>query len=363
MIPVYRPWLTSLEKKYVNEALGSTWIANGKFIDKAEELFADFIGVNHCVLTTSGTTALHLALRALDSSSYLRHFGITAIPNITFIATAFASSYDSRPIKFVDIDPNTWNMDLDELDELCSQQPVSTVIPVHLYGNPVDMEGLIELQKKHGFNIIEDACEAIGAEIKGKKAGAWGEIACFSFYANKTFSAGEGGALVTDDKDLADRARLLRGQAQDPNKRYWHIDIGYNYRITNIQAAILCAQIERSKEILAEKERVANRYLKNLEGHCKFQTVLDGHKHSYWLISIELTHPYEKIAHIMKEGGVETRKIFFPITEMPPYTEQNFDYYPNSEKLSKFGMSLPSYPELSNQEIDSVCDLLKLALT
>lgn len=366
-IPVYKPWLTKLEKKYVNEALDSSWISStGKFVNKAEELFADFIGTKHCVVTTSGTTALHLCFRALDiqknkpGGDFRPSLGIVVIPNITFIATAFAASYDQRYIRFVDVDPDTWNINVDHLEEILKQEVIDFVVPVHLYGNPCDMDRLLKLQEKYRFKIIEDACESLGASISGKLTGSLGDVACFSFYGNKSLTCGEGGALVTDDDDLAATARLLRGQAQDPNKRYWHIELGYNYRLTNMQAAILCGQLERADEILDRKDVIAERYQKALGSYFEFQKVLDGHKHSNWLITLKLPVPYEKVAPLMQQRGVDTRKIFYPITEMPYYKSSKD--FPISKELSEYGISLPSFPELTNAEIDHVCESLLLAV-
>lgn len=359
MIPVYQPWLTDLEKKYANEALDSSWISStGKFIDKAEELFAEFIGVKHCIVTTSGTTALHLCLRALDLPHYhgdTRNtpHGLIAIPNTTFVATAFAADYDRRPIEFIDADSETWNINLDILEKQLEQGcQYHAVIPVHLYGNPCNMWRLKNLQDQYGFKIVEDACESLGATIDGRKTGTFGDISCFSFYANKTLASGEGGAVVTDNDQLAYQARLLRGQAQDV-KRYWHVDIGYNYRMTNVQAAILCAQLERADEILSEKERVSERYRKALGSHFKFQKVLPGHQHSSWLTTLELPVEQSRVALQMAQREIDTRKVFYPISEMPPYSTQQTG--PVAKRLSEHGISLPSYPQLTNKQIDFIC--------
>lgn len=349
MIPVYRPWLTDLEKSYVTEAVESTWISStGKFIDRAEELFAEFVGVKHCVLASSGTTALHLCLKAAGLKE-----GIIISPNLTFAATAFAASYLGRKIEFVDSNPSTWNIDVDQVEKLCKTTKVAAVVPVHLYGNPADMKRLKQLQDEYGFALIEDACESIDAKIDSQKTGTWSDLACFSFYGNKTLSCGEGGAVTTNSQELADRARLFRGQAMDPNKRYWHVDIGHNYRMTNMQAAVLTAQLERADEILAEKRRVAARYLSNLDGLVKFQKVFSGHEHSYWLISVETEYKFEALAPKMRQRGVDVRPIFYPMTDMPPYYQPGVS--PIAHHLSTHGISLPSYPTLTNSEIDKVC--------
>jgi len=360
MIPVYQPWLTDLEKKYLNEAIDSSWISStGKFVNKAEEMFADFIGVKHCVVTTSGTTALHLCLRALDLPHYdgdtrLNPSGTIGIPDTTFVATAFAASYDKRPVELIPTDPLTWNLDIDWLEKrLEDGYRYHAIVPVHLYGNPCDMERLQELAKTYKFKLIEDACESLGATIRGKKTGAWSDVACFSFYGNKSFTCGEGGALVTDDDALAHRAAMLRGQAQDPCKRYWHVDVGYNYRMTNMQAAVLCGQLERADEILQEKERVAKRYLNALQGHFKSQKILPTHTHSNWIVSLELPVEQPAVTDLMRQRGIDTRKVFYPLSAMPPY--QFHDTHPVAEHLSKYGISLPSYPQLTNEEVDFIC--------
>lgn len=364
MIPVYKPWLTDLEKKYVNEAIESSWISStGKYVDRAEKLFADFVGTKHCIVATSGTTALHLAIRALE----LEEGSTVVIPNSTFAATGFAPAYERLNLAFADISPRTWNIDPYEVKRHCLSKNVSAVIPVHLYGNPADMSALLDLQKEFGFKIIEDACESLGATIDGKMTGSLGDAGCFSFYGNKTFTCGEGGALVTNDDHVAARARLLRGQAQDPNRRYWHIDIGHNYRLTNIQAAILCAQLERADEILSEKARVAERYHSQLEGDLVFQEVKSGHVHSNWLITAMIPDiDIVKFSEFMRSNGVDVRKTFYPMNMMPAFGEKGFYIPPvchsTSECLSNSGISFPSYPELTDDEIDFICKTIKRGL-
>lgn len=364
MIPVYQPWVTDLEKKYVNDAVESKWISSiGKYVDKAEQLLAEFIGTKHALTTTSGTTALHLCFRALDknivNSAKPIYDKCVLIPSTTFVASAFAAIYDNRLIKFVDIDPETWNIDLNQVKKICETHRISHVMPVHLYGNPCNMAELKELQKQHGFYIIEDACESLGAMIGNQKTGSMSDVSCFSFYGNKTFSCGEGGAFMTNDTELYEKAKLLRGQAQSFDKRYWHVDLGYNYRLTNLQAAVLCAQLERSDEILEQKERVAQRYQENLKDFT-WQKVLPNHKHSHWLVTIKLPCNYKSVANCLKQNNIDSRKVFYPITDMPIFKNNN--KFPNASQLSQQGLSLPSYPELSNDKIDFICEKLKKAI-
>lgn len=368
MIPVYQPWLTDLEKKYVTDAIDTKWISSaGKYVEKAEELFADFIGVKHALVTTSGTTALHLCFRAMDThveynGEHPLGFwpGVCIVPDTTFVASLFAPSYDRRQAVTVDVDPETWNLDLNQVEKICQEKRVEWVMAVHLYGNPCDMDRLYQLQQKYGFKLIEDACESLGATVQGRRTGGLSDVACFSFYGNKTFTCGEGGALTTNDKEVYLKAKQLRGQAQDFQKRYWHVDIGYNYRMTNLSAAVLCAQLERANEILAEKRRVANLYIKHLGSDFELQTVLDGHEHSYWLMTVKLPTNYKPVQRKLKTLGIDTRKIFYPISEMPPFDK--WGPTPVAHELSQRGLSLPSYPELKDEQIVYICDSLKKAI-
>ena len=287
--------------------------------------------------------------------------GVCIVPDTTFVASLFAPSYDRRKAIILDVDPNTWNLSPDAVEEACKRHRVEWVMPVHLYGNPCDMEEFHKLQKKYGFKLIEDACESLGAEVNGRRTGSLSDVACFSFYGNKTFTCGEGGALTTNDADIYLKAKQLRGQAQDFNKRYWHVDIGYNYRMANLQAAVLCAQLERADEILAEKDRIAEAYQMWLPDEVEIQMVLPGHVHSNWLNTVLLPIGYKEVQAQMRKMGVDTRKIFYPMSSMPPFDDPG-DPHVNANMLSDRGLSLPSYPELTNKEVKKVCDALKDSL-
>lgn len=357
-IPIYEPWLTNLEKDYAKSAIDSTWISsNGKFIAQAEEALSEFYGA-HVVVSNNGTTALHLCCLAAG----MRPGAKVLLPSTTYAATAFAPSYCGAQIEFVDSDPDTWNMDLNIVEKICQATEIDFVIPVHLLGNPVDMHRLDALSKAYGFVIIEDACESIGATINGKLTGTFGRLSALSFYGNKTFTSGEGGAVISTSKDLATNAKMLRGQAQSFDRRYWHLDIGYNYRMTNIQAAILCAQLCRKDEILAEKARVAEQYSKHIanDNRIKMQKVLEGHIHGNWMITVKTEMPADSLAAALSEAGVETRPMFYPLNEMPPFRDRRFA--PVSKELSERCLMLPSSPLLSNSDINFVCSEIKRAL-
>ena len=359
MIPVYEPWISDLEKAYAKQAIDSTWISsNGEFIAKAEKLFGEFLGTPHVIVANNGTTALHLCCRAAG----MNEGDVVLVPSCTYAATAFAPIYCGATIKYVDSDPQTWNIDLDIVEKICKQEKVDFVIPVHLFGNPVDMPRLNRLSNEFGFTVIEDACESIGATIDGERTGKMSKLSAFSFYGNKTFTSGEGGAVVAQNAKLADFAKMLRGQGQSFDRRYWHLAVGYNYRMTNIQAAILCAQIERGEEILKEKKRVANKY-KSIFQESKsieMQRVLTGHEHGSWMIVIKTQLNAEALAAELKKAGIDTRPMFYPLNEMPPLRSK--DITPVSKGLSERCLMLPSSPLLSDENIDFVCKNVVKAL-
>lgn len=345
MIPVSKPWITKLEKKYLSEVINTEWISSGNFVEKFENSFSEYVGTKFAISTCNGTTACHLALL----SSGVNKEDEIIVPGSTFIATANSVAYCGAKIKLVDIDPKTWNMDCSLLDKSINKS-TKAVFYVYLYGNISDMD-LVQKLCKDAI-LIEDACEAIGGEWKGKKAGAIGKASAFSFYANKTISTGEGGMVLTNDEEIAHKARLLRGQGQ--TSRYFHTTIGYNYRMTDLQASLGLAQIQRIDEILEEKNRVYNRYKKNIDNiymaeQHKFS------KHSCWAITILCKDPVE-LEKILKENEIDSRRAFYSISSLPPYS--NLTKCPNSEYLSNHGITLPSYPTLNNKQIDFICDIV-----
>ena len=343
MIPVSKPWLTDREKKYVSEAMDSGWISStGSFVQKFEEAFAAYVGVKYTLGTTNGTAACHLTMLVLNG-----HPGDEIIiPGTTFVATANAATYCGYKVRAADIDRETWNADLASITKLIGDRTLA-INCVHLYGNMCDMYSLSTLGKP----VVEDACEALGGEWMGKRAGSMGLASAFSFYANKTISTGEGGMFVTNDLSTYERARLLRGQGQ--TERYYHPEIGYNYRMTNVQAAIGLAQIERIPEIMEEKERVYERYQKNLHKAVLAKRV---GKHSYWAVTAAVEDP-ERVSSKLAENGIESRRVFYPICDLPPY--KDVGDCPNSRWLRQHGITMPSYPELADHDIDTICNLVE----
>ena len=347
MIPVSKPWLTEVERKYVDEAVSSGWISsNGPFIARFEEAFASYVGAKHAISVNNGTAACHIALVACGVRSGHR----VAVPAMTFVATANAVRYCGAIPVGVDIDADTWNMSAGELASCHREGPIDFVFQVHLYGN---IQGPAIMESASGAVLVEDSCEALGGEWGDKKAGILGRAGAFSFFGNKTISTGEGGMVVTNDDEVAERARLFKGQGQ--TSRYFHEVVGYNYRMTNIQAAIGVGQIERIGDIMAEKRRVYERYESRIGDLMQRKEPFSVH--SCWAVTARVGNP-ESISASLAENGVETRRTFYPLCDLPPYAGDCPHGATESQKLRESGLTLPSYPELTNKEVDFVCDIV-----
>ncbi|HHY55465.1 MAG TPA: DegT/DnrJ/EryC1/StrS family aminotransferase, partial [Chloroflexi bacterium] len=259
-IPVYTPLLNGREEKYLLDAVRSGWISSlGAYVTRFEEAFARFCGVRHAISVSNGTVAIHLALHALG----IGPGDEVIVPSLTFVATANAVHYTGATPVFADVDPVTWCLDPADVRRRLTSR-TRAVIPVHLYGHPAPMPDLQALAAEHDLLVIEDAAEAHGAAIVGRRVGGWGRIGAFSFYANKIITTGEGGMLTTDDDALAARCRMLRDHAMPPQRRYWHDEVGFNYRMTNLQAAVGVAQMERIDSFIRRKREIAARYREEL---------------------------------------------------------------------------------------------------
>ena len=355
MIPVYKPFIGEEERKYAAEAVASTWIsAKGEFLDRFEREFPRFVGSRHGIATCNGTAAIHLALAALG----IGPGDEVIVPTFTYVASVNAITYTGATPVFVDSEPDYWNLD-PELIEAAVTERTKAIEVVHLYGHPADMDPVLEVARRHGLAVVEDAAEAHGAEYKGRRVGSLGDIASFSFFGNKIITTGEGGMLVTGDEELAARCRHLRGQGVSPTRTYWHDVIGFNYRMTNLAAAIGVAQLERVNDVLASKRRVAELYRARLEGVSGLTCQKEASWASsvWWMICI-LVDPQVRdglMSHLA-EHGVETRPFFYPAHELPIYPRSQ--RFPVAELLGASGINLPSYPELTEDEIDTVCGLV-----
>jgi len=358
MIPVAEPELGEKEQEYVVDCIKSGWISSkGRYVEDFENGFANYCGCGYGVSTSNGTAALHLALSALG----VGRGDEVIVPTFTFISTVNAVSYTGAKPVFVDAHPDYWCIDPESIEEKITDK-TKAIIPVHLYGHPCDMDPIMELAEKHNLKIIEDAAEAHGAEYNGRKVGSFGIVNCFSFYGNKIITTGEGGMCLTDDVKLAEKMRSLRAHGMDPYRKYWYSHIGFNYRMTNLQAAVGLAQLSRLDEFVEIKRKNAALYNKLLKDVPGITTPAEKKwaKNVYWMYSILLDEDFSSTRDALMEklldAGIETRPLFYPVHEMPPY--KNCGSYPISEEISKRGVSLPSSVKLRDEEIKEIVDTI-----
>jgi perosamine synthetase len=356
-LPVAAPALVGNEKTYVMDCLESTWISsNGSYINRFEEAFAAFCGTKHAIAVCNGTVALHVALLGMD----IGPGDEVIVPTLTFVATANAVAYCGAKPVFVDCEPDTWNMDVGRIEERITPQ-TRGIIVVHLFGHPVDMDAVWEIANRHNLFVVEDAAEAHGAEYKGRRAGQLGQVATFSFYGNKIITTGEGGMIVTDDDALASKMRQIKGQGQDPKRRYWFPMLGYNYRMTNIQAAIGLGQLERIDWHLARRREVAGWYLEDL-GHrseLRLQAEQPWARNAYWINSVVISEharlSRDQIMVAMEQRRIETRPFFYPMHTLPMYRDLAAgQQLPVAESCAARGMNLPSSADLTREDVSRV---------
>ena len=359
-LPVMAPSLGERELQYVSECILTGWISSqGRFVREFEERFAAFAGTRHAVSTSNGTVALHLALVALGVGPGDE----VIVPTLSFIATANAVRYVGATPVFVDSEWESWNLDPEAVEAAVTPR-TRAVIPVHLYGHPAAMDPILATARRHGLAVVEDAAEAHGARYRGRIVGGLGDVAAFSFYGNKIVTTGEGGMLTTDDDALAERMRILRDHGMSPERRYHHPVLGFNYRLTNLQAAVGVAQMEKVEEILAHKRRIAALYaegLREVDG-LLLPPQAEWAESVYWLYSVRVEgerfgRTRDEVMEALRERGVETRPLFLPIHRQPIYdTGQRL---PVAETLSATGLSLPSSVGLRDDDVSRVVDSVR----
>ena len=363
-IPMAVPVLGKKELKYASEAIRSGWISGvGRYVTEFEESFSHYCGVKYGVAVTSGTAALHLALASIGVGPGDE----VILPPVTHIACAnMITLTGARPV-LVDCDPKTWCIDPTKIEEKITPR-TKAIMVVHLYGHPADMDPIMEIANKYGLFVIEDAAEAHGAEYKGRKAGSLGHVGCFSFYANKIITTGEGGMLVTNNPKIAEKARKLRDQAYEKERRFWHRELGFNYRMTNVQAAIGLAQMERIDEFVNIRRRNArlfNELLANIPG-ITLPPEAKWAKNVYWMYSILVEDEFgmsrDELMAFLRSHGIDSRPFFYPIHLQPLYEPQfKGEKYPVAEELSRKGINLPSGNELTEEEVRYIADIIRLA--
>ncbi len=360
-IRVAEPCLDGNEAEYVQKCVKDTWISSrGEFVERFESELAELCGVQHAVVTNNGTTALHLALMANGVGPEDE----VIMPTLTYVATANATRYCNAHPVFVDSEDKYFNVDVSKIEAAISEH-TKAIVTVPLYGHPVDIDPIRDIADRHNLAIVEDAAESIGASYKGRPVGSLASCSTFSFFGNKLITTGEGGAVVTDDKELADQMRFLRGQAVDPQRSYWHTEIGYNYRMTNVAAAIGVAQLERFSTHLGRRHRVADWYNENLsdcQEYIQLPQTAAWATHSYWMYTIqlkpELNADRDEFMRMMAEQGIETRPVFYPVHWLPPY-EKYGGQYPVADDISARGINLPTHGKLTEEDVAYVCEAIK----
>lgn len=361
MIHVCEPKVGEKELEYVVDCIKTNWISSkGKYITEFEEKFSKYCGAKFGIACSSGTTALHLAL----ASAGIKSGDEVIIPDFTMIATANSVTYTGAKFTLVDSEPDYWNIDSNKIEEKITKR-TKAVMVVHTYGHSCDMNPIRDIAKSHDLLVIEDAAEAHGAEYKGRKTGGLGDMGCFSFYANKIITTGEGGMIVTNNEEFAERARMLRDQAFEKEKRFWHRQLGFNYRLTNLQAAVGVAQFEHIDEFVETRRRNAlyyNSLLEKVEG-ITFPPEAKWAKNVYWMYTILIEKNFglsrDDLMIRLKEKGVDSRRAFYPVHAQPLYAEQfTGQKFPVADQLSDKGVYLPSGNTLTKEQIDQVVEIL-----
>ena len=370
MIPVNEPLLDGREKELLIRCIDSGWISSeGPFVTEFEKGFSHYVGTEYGVAVCNGTAALETALYAVG----IRKGDEVIMPSFTIISCAIAAlRLGAKPV-LVDIDPETWNIDVNEVESKISKK-TRAIMPVHIYGHPVDMDPLFEISSQYDLKIVEDAAEAHGAEYLSKskerwiKCGNMSDVACFSFYANKIITTGEGGMVLSNDKIVADRAASYRDLCFKPTKRFYHTELCYNFRMTNLQAAVGVAQLERIEEFVAIKRKLGQYYRAKLQDipHIRFQVQKTYAKTVHWMYAIELDKACkisaETMIGLLKERHIGARPFFLGLHAQPIFASMGLfkgEKYPNTDQAYERGLYLPSGLTLTMEQIDTVCSTLQ----
>ena len=369
MIPVNIPLLNGNEKKYLLECIDTGWISSeGPFVKKFEEKFSEKVQRKFGISVSNGSAALDIAVNALG----IKKGDEVIMPTFTIISCAASIVRAGAVPVLVDSDPITWNMDIDKIEKKITQKTVAIMV-VHIYGIPTDMFPIIELSKKYGLKIIEDAAEMHGQTYYNKPCGSFGDISTFSFYPNKHITTGEGGMIVCDNIEIAEKCRSLRNLCFQEKRRFFHEELGWNYRMTNIQAALGLAQLEQLEKFVIKKREIGKLYNRLLDDVNIIQKPIQSTKYSeniYWVYGIvlkdEMSHSAEIIMKKLEENGIGTRPFFWPMHEQPVFRKMGLfrnECYPVAERIARKGFYIPSGLGLSNHQINSVAIALKKVLS
>jgi perosamine synthetase len=360
-IQVARPDMSHKEFRTVLDAFLSSWISSrGPYVEKFEQEFRTFVGTQHGIAVSNGTVALHLALLALN----IGPGDEVIVPDLTFAATINAVLYCGATPVIVDVDQRTWCMNLATVEKACTAR-TKAIIPVHLYGHPAEIGPISTFAARRGIGVVEDCAEAPGARYAGRPVGQFGDISCFSFYANKIVTTGEGGMCLTSSPEHAKSIRVLRDHGITPSRSYWHERVGYNYRITNLQAAIGHSQLWRIDDTLARNRHVTEMYEDALKGIAgvKFAPVLDSvYEPVVWLSCVQV--PAERRDALLNaafEAKIEMRPFFHSLSTLPPY-ERYARHCPNSLELAATGINLPTSRSVDPQIVERIASVFRNVL-
>jgi perosamine synthetase len=356
-VPISAPTISKQDIAAVTDCLESGWISSaGPAIDKFGLVFARLVGAKYALPVATGTAALHLALLALR----IKTQDEVIVPAFTFVSPAsMVAALGAKPV-FVDVLPNHVVMNPTEVEKKVTPR-TRAIIVVHLYGYPVELSPILALAKKHHLAVIEDCAEALGARYRGKQVGSFGDIACFSFYANKFITTGEGGMITTNNKDLFQKVRLYCDHGMTKKRRYYHRVVGFNYRMTAMQASLGLSQLKRLPRFMRQRQQILATYQKQLKPVPEIEWLkpLPQTQPVNWLTTCLLPNQTtrNRLMAFLQDKGVETRKVFFPIPGMPPYpTSQHF---PWTQSVSERGLSLPTFTDLTDRQIRFICDQIQ----
>jgi perosamine synthetase len=360
-IPLSNPTLGAKETEYVMDCLETNWISSGgKYVERFEQAFAKVAGTRHAISCSNGTAALHLALLGLG----LAPGEEVLVPTLTFAACANSVVYCGAKPVFVDIEPDIWCLDPSRLETQITPR-TRGMIAVHLRGHAADMDSIMEVARRHGLFVVEDAAQAHGARFRGRPVGSIGDVGTFSFFGNKMLTTGEGGMVTTNDDDMAARIRLLKNQGMTQEKRYWHTVVGYNYRLTNLQAAIGLAQVERLDEQLRRHREVAAWYREALTDTpgLSWQVERDWAHHAWWQFVAVIDEPFapnrDAVLERMQSAGIDARRIYYPMHQLPIYSDKtNGDCYPVADRLAARAVCLPTWGGLRQEDVRFICEQL-----
>ena len=362
MIPMSCPSIGPKEMEYVADCMASGWVSSvGMYVERFERAFADVAGTKYAISCSNGTAALHLALLA----SGLRTGDEVLVPTLTFVAVANSVVYCGAKPVLVDVDREIWSIDPSLLERQITPR-TRGIIAVHLRGHPADMDAIMDIAGRYGLFVIEDAAQAHGAQVRGRPVGSIGNIATFSFFGNKTITTGEGGMVTTNDPTVAEHIRLLKNQGMTQERRYWHSVVGYNYRLTNVQAAIGLAQVERLGELVLRHQEVASWYMEDLTGvrGLWWQQHKAWARHAWWqfvvIVDDEFGSERDTIISRLRENGIDARRLYFPMHQLPIYEDRaRMVEYPVANYLAARGVCLPTWSGLKREDVSYVSEQLR----